>query len=316
MIRLFSLCFYLLFLIACSNDNEPVVNESPPVPSTQGHKEIFLVSGVTGQQGGAVAKALLNEGYKVRGLSRNPKSDRALKMTSLGVEIVKGDFSDANSLDDALKGTEGVFLITNFWEHGYDAEVEQGKNMVDAAVRANISHLVFTSVANANSATGIPHFDSKYEIEEYIRSKNIDFTILRPVSFMDNWAYSREEIVAGKLTSPFSMATRLQQIAVRDIGRFAALAFQRPDEWKGRALDIAGEEYSVKQLVNIFSIMTGSPVEYIQIPWDEYEQSEGEEMTVMDRWIEGVGYSANINLVRSELSDMWTLEDYLNESGW
>lgn len=133
---------------------------------------------------------------------------------------------------------------------------------------------------------------------------------------MENWEYSREKIIAGKISSPFSLQTRLQQISVRDIGRFAALAFNGPDNWQGRTIEIAAEEYTMKQVVNLFSRTTGSPVEYVQIPWDVYEKSEGMEMTVMDHWIDDVGYNANINMVRSELTGMLTLEEYLIEAGW
>ena len=133
---------------------------------------------------------------------------------------------------------------------------------------------------------------------------------------MENWEYSRENIIAGKLSSPFSLGTRMQQISVRDIGRFAALAFNDPDNWVGRTLNIAAEEYTMNQVVNLFSHVTGSPVDFVQIPWDIYEQTEGKEMTIMDRWIDSVGYSANVNLVRSELPDMLTLEEYLLKAGW
>lgn len=315
MLRIISLSCLIALLFACNNNPEPQVFKEIAV-SVQEPAKLILVTGITGNQGGAAAKALLESGYRVRGLSRNPTSDRAKAMTALGVDMVKGDFEEIASLDTAMKDVHGVFLVTNYWEHGYEAEVQQGKNVAEAAKRANVKHLVFSSVADADLKTGIPHFDSKYEIEQYIQSLEIPFTILRPVSFMENWEYSRDKIIAGKISSPFSLATRMQQISVRDIGRFAALAFEQPDNWLGRAFDIAAEEYTMKQVVNLFSRITRSPVEFVQIPWDAYEKSAGMEMTVMDRWIDEVGYHANINMVRAELPEMLTLEEYLIEAGW
>jgi uncharacterized protein YbjT (DUF2867 family) len=315
MFRILTLSCLFSLLFACSNNSEPQLStQTEPSRTLKGER--VLVTGVTGKQGGAVGLALLKNGYRVRGLSRNPQSKRAVELSALGVEMVKGDFENIASLDHALEGIESIFLVTNFWEHGYEAEVQQGKNVVDAALRANMKHLVFSSVAHADLKTGVPHFDSKYEVEEYIHASNIPYTILRPVSFMENWEYSREAIVAGKITSPFSLETRMQQISVRDIGRFAALALKQPKNWLGRTIDIAGDEYTMKQAVSLFSQITGSPVEFDQIPWAEYERAAGEEMTVMDRWIDNVGYNANINLVRSELADMLTLEDYLHEKDW
>ncbi len=313
--RIMHLFFLLTFIVACDNSSEPQVAMDTG-GKVQTQDKVILVTGITGRQGGAVAHALLKGGYRLRGLSRHPQSDRALAMTALGVEMIQGDFEDPASLDKALKDVYGVFSVTNFWEHGYAAEVRQGKNIADAAKRAKVQHFVFSSVAGADLGTGIPHFESKYEIEQYIHSLDMPFTILRPVSFMENWEHARENIIAGKISSPFSLDTRLQQISVRDIGRFAALAFNAPDNWTGRTLEIAAEEFTMKQVVNIFSRITGSPVEFVQIPWDVYELSAGMEMTVMDRWIDNIGYDANINLLRSELKDMLTLEDYLYEAGW
>ena len=103
---------------------------------------------------------------------------------------------------------------------------------------------------------------------------------------------------------------------MRDIGRFAALAFSNPESWLGRSLDIAGDEYTVKEAVDLFSQVTGNLVAFEKLPWDTYQKVAGEEMTIMDRWIDGTGYSADIKLVRSHLPDMMSLEEYLRQNGW
>lgn len=317
MTKLIKLIFALLLLAACDKAPEQTsLVETKDQPGATTDTKLVLVTGATGRQGGAAARALLEQGFKVRGLTRNPDSERASALKSLGVDLVKGDFDDQASLDAAMDGVYGVFSVTSFWEHGYEREIQHGKNTVDAAKKAGVAHLVFSSVANSDQETAIPHFDSKYEVEKYIHEAGVPYTILRPVSFMENWEYSREAIIAGKLSSPYSEGTRLQQISVRDIGRFAALAFSNPDDWQGRSLDIAGDEYTVKQVINLFSVATGSPLEFVQVPWDVYEQKAGEEMTIMDKWIDNTGYSANINLVRSYLPEMLTLEDYLQQAGW
>lgn len=313
----FATCL-LLILSACGDNQHGNRDKSPgemPVEK-EIQKPVILVSGVTGRQGGAVAQALLKSRFSIRGLTRNPDSQRAKKISALGIELVKGDFSDTESLRQAMTGVYGVFSVQNFWEHGYEAEVQQGKNLIDAAVAANVEHFIFSSVASANHNTGIPHFDSKYETEQYLAAARIPFTIFRPVAFMDNWEYSKEKILSGTLSSPFSESARLQQIAVKDIGRFVALAFEKPEDWLGVSFDIAGEEYTLKEVVNLFSRITGSPVIYQNIPWDAFEENSGTEMAIMDRWIENTGYQVNINLVRSKLQNMQTLENYLLDSGW
>jgi uncharacterized protein YbjT (DUF2867 family) len=314
MFRFIGLGCLITLLLACRHAELAIPLEQTSAVANV--ERLILVTGITGKQGGAVGRALLDKGFRVRGLSRKPNSDRAKQMASLGVEIVEGDFEDTVSLDRAMKNVDAVFLVTNFWEHHFAVEVQQGKNVVDAAARGRVNHLIFSSVAHADLKTGIPHFESKYEIEQYIHSKKIPFTILRPVSFMENWEYSREHIRAGKIVSPFSLATRMQQISVVDIGRFTALAFSEPEQWLGRSLDIVGDEYTMKELLHLFSEITQKPINLVQVPWQEHEKAQGKDMAMMDRWINETGYHVDIKAVRSELPGMLTLKEYLQKTSW
>ena len=315
MIRLCKLILFLCLLAACNKNTEDTAQTKSQHAGRQSD-ELVLVTGVTGRQGGAVARALMERGVRVRGMTRDLSSDRAATMASLGVELIQADFDDSTSLDTAMISVSGIFLVTNFWEHDYEGEVRHGRNVIDSANRAGVSHLVFTSVANADQKTGIPHFDSKYEIERYIHKAGVPYTILRPVSFMENWEYQRERIMTGKISSPFSESTRLQQISVRDIGRFAARAFSNPESWLGRSLNIAGDEYTMREAMDLFTQVTGNLVTFERLPWDAYLKVAGKEMTIMDRWIDGTGYSADIKLVRSLLPDMMSLEEYLRLNNW
>ena len=259
---------------------------------------------------------LLSRGYRVRGLTRNPGSERAQQLAGLGIEMVKGDFDDAESLNNAAQGVYGVFSVQNFWEHGKQGEIRQGRNLADAAKQAGVSHFVYTSVANADKNTGIPHFDSKYEIEEYIRSIELPYTVIRPVSFMENWEYSRAGIENGAIYGPLSPETRHQHIAVKDIGRFAAEAFDNPAEWLGVSIDIAGDDHTQLEIAGIFSRVTGKEIQYVQAPWDEYEEQQGEEMTIMEKWFENVGYSVDVDKLRNKYPWLTSLEQYLQENDW
>ena len=192
--------------------------------------KLILVTGATGTQGGAVARELLDRGYEVRGLTRNPDSEHAQALTRLGVSMVKGDFDDAASLAAAMHGAYGVFAVTDFWEHGYDKEVIHGKRLIDAAKTAGIEHFVFTSVAGSNTNTGIPHFESKAEIEDYLRESGINYSIVRPVSFMDKFRYDRKKIMTGTYYDPRDSGKRHQWIAASDIGFFVGEAFDKPAE--------------------------------------------------------------------------------------
>ncbi|MGA2193331.1 MAG: NmrA/HSCARG family protein, partial [Nitrospirota bacterium] len=149
--------------------------------------QIILVTGATGHQGGAVARALLDAGWKVRALTRDPAAPGAQSLAHKGAEVVKGDLDDRSSLDRALKGAYGVFAVLTPFDKGMDAEIRQGKLLTDSAKAAGIKHFVYSSVSAANEKTGIPHFESKSQIEKYLKSSGIPSTILRPVSFFYNF---------------------------------------------------------------------------------------------------------------------------------
>jgi len=285
-------------------------------PGQQVEKKIILVAGATGNQGGAVARELNNRGYHVRGLTRNPASDTAVKLASLGIEMVEGDFNDIASLKRAMDGAYVAFSVQNFWLTGYDGEITQGMNFADAAKQQGIRHFIYTSVASADHNTGIPHFESKYVIERYIKSLRLPYTIVRPVAFMENWEYSRADILLGKWVTPFSLDSRRQWIAVEDIGRFVAEAFDNPGKWLGREFDIAGVEHTLAETIEIFEQVTGLPMAYRQISWEEHEAAQGKEMATMDKWIEATGYSVDVEKLRRNYPWLTSIREYLEQAGW
>lgn len=277
---------------------------------------IVLVTGATGTQGGAVARELLKRGYTVRGLTRNTESDRAKSLSQLGVEMVQGDFDDAASLAAAMDGVYGVFAVTNFWEHGYDKEIQHGRQLVDAAMAAGVEHFVLTSVAGADANTGIPHFESKGEIEAYVRGSGISFSIVRPVEFMDNVRYDRETILSGAYSDPRDSDRSHQWIAASDIGFFVGEAFDKPDEWLGQTLAIAGDQLTIAEFVDVLSRSTGVEVHYQQLAWSAYEEQAGEEMTAMLRWFDESGYTVDVAALRSQYPNLLTCEQYLQSLDW
>ena len=93
----------------------------------------ILITGVTGNQGGAVAQALHGAGFHLRGLTRTPDSQRASALARQGIDIVKGDLDDEATLRRALAGAWGVFGVQNAGEAGVDREEAQGKRLATLA---------------------------------------------------------------------------------------------------------------------------------------------------------------------------------------
>lgn len=276
-----------------------------------------LVTGATGRQGGAAAGHLLAAGFGVRALTRNPEGPKARALADGGAEVVRGDLDAPDSLRRALEGAHGVFSVQDPFEHGTEGEVRQGIALVDAAVAAGVEHFVYSSVGSAHRNTGIPHFDSKFEVEEHLRRSGPAHTVLRPAYFMENWgAFGREWILSGTLSQPLGTDTTLQQVATDDIGAFAALAFSDPERWIGRSVELAGDEMTMAETAGVFSRVIGREVRYERMLDEQMRRAWGEEGVKMYRWFEEVGLEADVEALRQEYPSLTTLERYLRSNGW
>jgi uncharacterized protein YbjT (DUF2867 family) len=261
----------------------------------------ILVTGGTGQQGGAVARRLLDKGQKVRVMSRSP--ERAKDLAKKGADIVHGDFENRDSLREAVRGVDGVFLVGTPFEKGPKAEVEQGKAMALACWRFGAPHIVYSSVCAANLRTGIPHFESKARVESYIKETGQPCTILRPVWFMENFAspWLHPSIENGALRTPVRPDRKLQMIALEDIGEFASEAFLRPSEFVGEEIDLAGDELTMAEIALNLSCAMNREIRYEQIPEEKAEAAVGHDFAMMYGWFNREGYQVDIE----ELKKRW-----------
>jgi len=284
---------------------------------TQQNRTI-LVTGATGRQGGAVARTLMTHGWKVRAVVRDPSTPAAQQLAKNTIELIKGDLFTTASLEEALRGVYGVFSVqTSDAEHGIGGEIIQGKLLADAAHRAQIQHFVYSSVGGAERESGIPHFESKWQIEKHIRALGLPATIIRPVFFMDNFtSYFGEPIKQqNKLILPLHQDTRLQLIATEDIGSFAALAFEQPTGFLGKALEIAGDELSMTELAETFSRVMKRTIEFVELPMEQMIQGDPE-MALMFEWFNTHGYQAVLPALRALHPALLTLETWLRQKGW
>jgi uncharacterized protein YbjT (DUF2867 family) len=281
------------------------------MPANKNKNKLILVTGATGHQGSAVLRHLREKGYGCRALTRDPAKPQVRSVLGPGIEVVQGDMGDPASLTRALDGAYGAFSVQNSHEGGVEAEIRQGINMVNAAKRSDVTHFVYSSVGSADQRTGIPHFDSKFRIEEHLRGTGMHYTVVRPVFFMENWLSMRTTIENGTLALPLNPETRLQMIAVDDIGGVVGTIFEHSGKWQDRAFEIAGDELSMNELAQVFTRITGRHVQYRQIPWDEFEAQAGHEITIMYRWFQDTGYHVDIGAVRQEYPKLTTLDRWL-----
>lgn len=225
----------------------------------------ILVIGATGNQGGALVRNLRARGEAVRALTRNPSSAPARAVAATGAEIAVGDMDDAPSLRAAMDGCSGVFSVQNFWEKKND-EVAQGRRVIDVAAEVGVGHLVFASVARADDHPGLGHFATKWEVERYLHASPLSWTILRPVYFMDNLVHPKHAAPSWRFLQHFVGRSTLQMIACDDIGEFAARALLDPAAYRGRTVDLAGDEISAIDAIDAYTEACGQRPKITPIP--------------------------------------------------
>ena len=281
---------------------------------------IVLVTGATGRQGGAVIRHMVPRGWKLRALTRNPSSHAAQDLARRGVEVVQGDLEEPASLDRAARGVYGIYSVQDFWAVGAKREVQQGQNLADAAKKAGVAHFVYSSVGGAERNSGIDHWESKWKIEEHIRKLGLPATILRPAAFMENYYIDQVEIgiLKGKLLDPIRAGKPYQTIATDDVGAFVALAFERPKEFIGMELEIAGSELTNPEAAQVFSRVLGKPVKFQKLPMLMVRLALGKELYQMFRWFNDKGFQADIADLRRRYPEvhLQTLEEWLRSEGW
>ena len=278
-----------------------------------------LVTGATGKQGGHLVSELLARDYSIRALTRNPESPAAQALAQRAVTIVQGDFEDRATLENAARGVDTVFAMSTPFGTNAATETHEGINVVRAASAVGVKHLVYSSVAGADRATGIPHFDSKFEVEKEIRRTGVPFTIVAPVFFMENFLadWMAPAIAKGSLALALPATRRLQMIAVADIAQFTALVIERRDPFLGERIDIASDELTGVRAAATIGEVSGRRVDYVALSLDTVRQYSDDQARMLE-WFDRVGYDADILGLRSQYPEVaWhRFSDWARDQHW
>lgn len=246
-------------------------------------KKVIVVTGATGQQGGSVVRFLLEDGtFSVRALTRNADSDQAKELAAKGVEVVTGNLHDVEGLKKAFTGAYGVFGTTNFWdpkEGGYEKEIQQGKNLIDAAKAANVSHFVWSTLEDTDPIK-VPHFDSKARIDDYLQASGVPRTSLYTSFYYENFtgwfklSKNAEGGIEANWPPIFLSDGPIPAFAVADTGAFALGAFKNPKEWIGKDIGAVAEIITPRGVVKTLSEISGKPIKLTEIDQAAFEKSK------------------------------------------
>jgi len=272
-------------------------------------KTIF-VTGATGNLGGATTRNLLNRGYHVKALVRNPAKLAAHE----NLQVIKGDLNDPNTYKDHLKGSDAVFCNLHFNE-GVKKEVRQGIDLIDSARANHIRFFVYSSVIGADLHTGIPHWESKFKIENHLRASGIDFAIIRPSSLYENLLIPqvRSRILKGKLVLPTRKEKVQQFISSEDVGKIATYIFSNADSYRNTTMDLAAEQMDGEQLASLFSKVMKRKINYQQLPMLIVRLVMGSDLAKMFRWINhhDVLFVKDIDSFNKRFPSMVSFEEWI-----
>jgi uncharacterized protein YbjT (DUF2867 family) len=252
-----------------------------------------------------VARALLAAGFRVRALTRNPAGAQASDLAELGAELARGDLLQADSLVVAMRGAVAVYAVTTPFGDGPNAEIEQGKQLMHAARDAEVPWLVLASVASADRAR-VPHFASKWQIEQELRASGLSHSVVAPTYFYENLADPPGLIEEGELALPLPASRPLQQVALADLGSVVASMLSRRQEFLGQRIEVAGDQPTPQQMAEALSQASGRPVRYRQLDL-EVVAARSADLASMYSFLAQEGYQVDIEGIRARFPDVgWT----------
>ncbi|KAI4283419.1 MAG: hypothetical protein L6R35_005183 [Caloplaca aegaea] len=277
----------------------------------------ILVTGATGKQGGALISALASKttaAFQISALTRSKAGQSAQRLAQKeNVSVVEGDYNNVPAIFQQIQQPLwGIFIVTNPFK-GAKLEEEQGKAIVKAAFEANVKHIIFTATDRGGQEksdkdpTYIPHFMSKYNVEQDIMQRAeesngaVTWTFLRPVAFYENLTpdfFGKGWIAMWRLNG---LDRKLQMISTTDIGKVAAEAFQNAesDEYRNKAISLAGDEISPNEAASIFKEETGK-----EIPSTFALVGRGlrimlkEQLGIMLNWFISDGFGVDVKAVK------------------
>ncbi|MFB8274096.1 NmrA/HSCARG family protein [Nocardia colli] len=285
-----------------------------------------LVIGATGQQGRATTAQLLERGWEVHAFVRDLEAPAARALRDSGANLIEGDLDDPDSVRAALDGAYGVFMMltmmtgVHITPAGIEAEQRRGKAVADLAKASGIEHLVYSSLKGANENSGIEYYAAKTAVEAHIESLDLPATVLRPVFFMDNFNAFNRPIIDENGDLVLNLAVRadipVSLVSVHDIGAFAAIAFDHPDDYLHRAVPLAGDRLTPPRIAETFGRIAGLPARSNQVPIEQVRAFDEQVAKMFAYFNERPDEPIDTAALRKDHPGLHTLESWLHATDW
>ncbi|MEV0463122.1 NmrA/HSCARG family protein [Nocardia tengchongensis] len=290
------------------------------------NKGPVLVIGATGQQGRATAQQLLERGWEVHAFVRNLESPAAIALRAEGANLIQGDLDDTDSIRVAMDGAHGVFMMLTMMEgihitaEGIAAEQRRGKAVADLAKELGVAHFVYSSLRGAGQNTGVDYYAAKEAIEAYISELELPATVLRPTFFMDNLNGFNRPVPDENGGLVVNLAVRseipVSLISTHDIGAFAAIAFDRPEQFIGRIVPLAGDYLTPPQIAEVIGQHTGLPARSNVVPLEQVRAFDPHVGQMFTHFNESPDGPLDLAALRAEYPGLQDLGAWLRSIDW
>lgn len=276
-------------------------------------QSILVIPG-TGKQGRLATTEFLKRGFKVHDLIRDPSSTVARALVEEGATLHPGDLGNQQSIENALEDVDTIFLSLP----AHPKEFDFASNVVNAAKKKNIRHVIYTSVARTGQHESFPfwsgdypmagYWKTKHEVETLLRKANFEFlTILRPAFFMQNFCGPEvKHMFPGLadtkvLTLPFDPDTTFDLIDVLDIAKVAAAAAENPQQYAGKEIELASEKLTANEIARSLSKVSGEEIKLKLISKKESAEriKQGDMVMLALEFQRDTGYAVNLDEAKS-----------------
>lgn len=275
---------------------------------------MVAVVGATGRQGSAVVRHLLDAGWRVRALTRDPSSAGSRGLGDRGAELHRVDAEDPGSLRRAFAGAHGVFNVQNPMTSSIAAEIRQGRNVAEAAAETGVAHVVYGAAGVGAEQTGVGSWDSKLTVAGYFRALELPLTVLRPMAFMElmtDKAYYPNVSVWHVMPKLMGSSRPVGWLCTDDFGAVAARMFADPARWAGCDLSLVADVQSIDQCRVAWREVTGHSPRRFPMPVWLFERFVGTDLTTMWRWLRTAQFDLSSQPLMEILPEASTVKDWL-----
>ncbi|KAJ9107079.1 hypothetical protein QFC20_003804 [Naganishia adeliensis] len=302
------------------------------VASTDSTAPLITVFGATGTQGGSVIDHLLSSSkpYRIRAVTRDPSKPSGKKLEEKGCDVVKAEMGNENEVKKVLEGSEIVFGVTNFWEHGAEKEISDGKILINAIKSTpSIKTFLWSGIESVSKIsqgkyTHVQHFDTKAELTEIAKREGLPLINVQPAMYMENFlGQMGQEDGTYLLALPVRPESKFHLINCRrDYGAYVVGALESEDVKPGDGEVLAcAQEITAKDVVAQWERINNVKCTYVQAPADQFQSMVGAELTQMLQFFDEFGYYGGKDIepsqkVLPETAKVQTWEGFVKASDW